>query len=182
MQTMEISQDNEDYAALQVAGEILGGGFISSRIANRLRQQDGVSYGAGGRVNVDSDSKDKSSAAMVYAIYAPENEAKVQQGFREEIARFIAEGITEEELKTTVNGWVQAQTVARAKDNELAGVISTNMYYDRDMSFQKDLEAKVKSLTVADVNTVIKKYFKTFDQWTVSNAGDFKTSETEKDD
>ena len=182
MLAIEISKDNEDYAALQVAGEILGGGFITSRIATRLRQQDGVSYGAGGRVNVDSDSKDKNSGAMVYAIYAPENEAKVQQGFREEIARFIADGITEEELTTTVNGWVEAQTVARAKDNELSRLISSNLYYDREMSFQKSVETKVKSLTVADVNATIKKYFKTFDQWTVSNAGDFKKPEIKKDD
>ncbi|RED43037.1 zinc protease [Winogradskyella eximia] len=178
--SMKVSKEDKDYAALQVAGEILGGGFLSSRIANRLRQQDGVSYGAGGAVSVDNDSKDSNSMAYVYAIYAPENAAKVQQGFKEEIARFIADGITEEELKTTVNGWVEAQSVARAKDNELAGLISSNLYYDRDMSFQKSIEEQLKGLTVADVNTAIKKYFKTFDKWTVSNAGDFKVPEIKK--
>src|SRR5690606_38372339 len=42
----EVSQNDEDYAALQIAGEIFGGGFLNSRIASRLRQQDGVSYAA----------------------------------------------------------------------------------------------------------------------------------------
>lgn len=170
----EASQYDEDYAALQVAGEIFGGGFLNSRIAGRLRQQDGVSYGAGGNVGVDSDPEDKNSSIYVYAIYNPENAAKVQQGFREEIARFIEDGITEEELTNAVNGWVQEQNVSRAKDNELAGTIGNNLYYDRDMNFQKDIEAKVKSLTVADVNKVIKTYFKDFDQWTVVNGGDFQ--------
>jgi zinc protease len=178
--SMKVSKDDKDYAALQVAGEILGGGFISSRIANRLRQQDGVSYGAGGRVNVDNDFKDKRSSAFVYAIYAPENAAKVQQGFTEEIERFIKDGITKEELETTVNGWVQAQSVARAKDNELADLLETNLYYDRDLTFQKNIEVQVKSLTVDQVNTAIKKYFKTFDKWTVSNAGDFKELKVQK--
>jgi len=179
---MATSKYDEDYAALQMAGEILGGGFISSRIANRLRQQDGVSYGAGGRVNVDNNKTDNNSAAMVYAIYAPENAAKVQLGFTEEIARFIKDGITEEELKTAVDGWVQEQSVSRAKDGELSRVINDNMYYDRDLNFQKDIEAKVSSLTVEDVNKAIKKHFKNFEEWTVVNAGDFESFDIKKED
>ncbi len=175
--SFEASQYDDDYAALQVAGEIFGGGFLNSRIAGRLRQKDGVSYGAGGNVGVDSDNKDKNSSVYVYAIYNPENASKVQQGFNEEITRFIKDGITQEELTGVVNGWVQEQNVSRAKDNELARTIGDNMYYDRGMDFQKDIEAKVKSLTVADVNKVIKSYFKAFDQWTVVNGGDFDNPE-----
>ena len=63
----EASQYDDDYAALQVAGEIFGGGFLNSRIAGRLRQQDGVSYGAGGNVGVDGDPKDKNSSMYIYA-------------------------------------------------------------------------------------------------------------------
>ena len=170
------SQVDDDYAALQVASSIFGGGVLSSRITTRLRQQDGVSYGAGGRVSVDADEKDKKSSIMVYAIYAPENASKVQKGFREEIARFIQDGITEEELKVAVTSWVQGQNVSRAKDNELSYLINNNLYFDRDMMFQKHIEDKVTGLTVDDVNKVIKKYFRTFDNWTVINAGDFEKS------
>jgi len=167
------SEYDDDYAALQIAGTIFGGGFLNSRIANRLRQQDGVSYGAGGRVAVDSGKDDENSSILVYAIYAPENAQKVQNGFKEEIERFIKDGVTEEELKNAVDGWVQAQSVSRAKDNELSTVINNNIYYDRDLNFQKNLEEKVKSLTVEQVNAAIKENFKNFDQWTVVNAGDF---------
>jgi len=177
---MQLSKNDEDYAALQMAGEILGGGFLSSRIANRLRQQDGISYGAGANVNVDDDKNDSNSSSFIYAIYAPENAAKVQLGFKEEIARFIADGITEEELKTAVDGWLQGQNVSRAKDNELSRTINNNLYYDRDLSFQKAIEAKVSSLTIADVNKVIKKYFKAFEDWTVVNAGDFEDFDIKK--
>ena len=34
----EYSQYDDDYAALQVAGSVFGGGFLNSRIATRLRQ------------------------------------------------------------------------------------------------------------------------------------------------
>lgn len=174
MMSFEGSQVDEDYAALEIAGNIFGGGFLNSRIADRLRQKDGVSYGAGGRVIVDADPKDKKSSIMVYAIYNPENALKVQTAFDEEIDRFIKDGITEDELKVAVNGWMQGENVSRAKDNELARTINNNLYYDRDMMFYKAIEDKIAALTVEDVNKVIKKYFKSFDNWTVVNAGDFE--------
>ncbi|TVZ55755.1 zinc protease [Lutibacter sp. Hel_I_33_5] len=172
--TFESSQYDNDHAALVVAGSVFGGGFLNSRIAARLRQKDGVSYGAGGGVNVDAQKDDKNSSMFVYAIYAPQNAAKVQLGFKEEIARFIKDGITEEELKNAVKGWIQGQTVSRAKDNEISSLINNNIYYKRDINFQKNLEKKMNTLTVEDVNNAIKKYFKTFNNWSVVNAGDFK--------
>ena len=45
--SMPIKDDNPDYPALLVGNFILGGGGLSSRIADRLRQKDGLSYGAG---------------------------------------------------------------------------------------------------------------------------------------
>ncbi|MDC6351267.1 pitrilysin family protein [Zeaxanthinibacter sp. PT1] len=178
-QSINISEYHEDYAALTIASTILGGGFLNSRIADRLRQKDGVSYGAGAGFQADSDKDDSNSRMFIYAIYAPANYDKVQLGFKEEIARFITDGITEEELKDAINGWVQGRTVSRAKDNELASLVNNNIYYDRDMEFHKSIEDKVTSLTVKDVNAAIKKYIKPFTEWTVVNAGDFKKEGTE---
>ncbi|NNF19767.1 MAG: insulinase family protein, partial [Flavobacteriaceae bacterium] len=178
-QSINISEYHEDYAALTIASTILGGGFLNSRIADRLRQKDGVSYGAGAGFQADSDKDDSNSRMFIYAIYAPANYDKVQLGFKEEIARFIADGITEEELKDAINGWVQGRTVSRAKDNELASLVNNNIYYDRDMEFHKSIEDKVTSLTVEEVNAAIKKYIKPFTEWTVVNAGDFKKEGTE---
>ncbi|WP_339660083.1 pitrilysin family protein [uncultured Polaribacter sp.] len=181
-----ISQDDKEFAALEMAGTIFGGGFLNSRIANRLRQKDGVSYGAGGMVSVDGNKDDKNSTIYVYAIYAPQNAAKVQLGFKEEIALFLKDGITQEELDSAIKGWVQAENVSRAKDAELSSVINDNMYYNRDLNFQKNIEENVKKLTVDDVNKVIKKYFKNIDDWSFVNGGDFKNeinaNETKKID
>ena len=171
---VKISDNHEDYAALNIASTILGGGVLNSRITVRLRQNDGVSYGAGAGFQADSDNQDQNSQMFLYAIYAPANFDKVQLGFKEEIARFISDGITQEELENAVNGWTQGQSVSRAKDNELSSLINNNIYYDRDLSFQKELEAKVAQLTVAEVNAAIKKYVRPFDKWSVVNAGDFK--------
>lgn len=171
--SFKLSQYDEDYAAMQVAGSIFGGGFLNSRVATRLRQKDGVSYGAGAGVGVDGSKDDANSTISIYAIYNPDNYDKVQLGFKEEIARYIKDGITQEELDNAIKGWVQAQNVSRAKDNELSSVINNNIFYDRDMNFQKNIENMVTSLTVEKVNKAIQKYFKPFEQWTVVNAGEY---------
>jgi zinc protease len=75
---IKISEDNKDYAALNIASSILGGGVLNSRIAERLRQNDGVSYGAGAGFQADSDQEDQNSQMFLYAIYAPANYDKIQ--------------------------------------------------------------------------------------------------------
>ena len=171
---IKVSEYSEDYAALTIAATILGGGYSNSRIADRLRQKDGISYGAGAGFQADSDNTDQNSQMYIYAIYAPSNYTKVQLGFKEELARFIKDGITKEELANAVNGWIQGRNVSRAQDNELLTVINNNAFYDRTMVFHQEIEAKISNLTVEDVNKVIKKYILPFDKWTVVNAGDFK--------
>jgi zinc protease len=171
---VEMSQYDEDYPAMIVASSILGGGFLNSRFADRLRQKDGVSYGVGANFSGDGDKEDKNSSIFLYAIYNPDNLEKVQLGFKEELDRFIADGITDEEFTNAVNGWIQGQTVSRAKDNELSSLVNNNIYYERTMDFQKNLEAKMKSLTKEDVEKAIKKYIKPFSEWTIVNGGDFK--------
>ena len=44
--SVPIKDDNPDYPALLVGNFILGGGGLSSRIADRLRQKGGLSYTA----------------------------------------------------------------------------------------------------------------------------------------
>ncbi|HZJ21166.1 MAG TPA: pitrilysin family protein, partial [Pricia sp.] len=93
--SVKISEADEDYPALTIASTILGGGFLNSRIAERLRQKDGVSYGAGAGFQADSSAEDENSTMYLYAIYAPMNYDKVQLGFKEELDRYIKDGITE---------------------------------------------------------------------------------------
>ena len=59
-----------------------------------------------------------------YAIYAPQNLAKLQQAFNEEIARVLAEDFTKEEVEQAKSGWLQSRGVARAQDNELVGTLA----------------------------------------------------------
>jgi predicted Zn-dependent peptidase len=42
-----LRDDDPDYAALVMGNYIIGGGFLNSRLATRIRQKEGISYGVG---------------------------------------------------------------------------------------------------------------------------------------
>ncbi|HYW50610.1 MAG TPA: pitrilysin family protein, partial [Gemmatimonadaceae bacterium] len=92
VQAVKLADGDPDYAAMSLATEILGGGFLKSRMADRLRQKDGLSYGVGSQISVSSG--DSSASLLTYAIYAPQNLDRLQLGFREELDRFVTAGVT----------------------------------------------------------------------------------------
>ncbi|WP_269531810.1 pitrilysin family protein [Chitinimonas sp. BJYL2] len=153
---LPVKDDAPEAQALQVANRVLGGGGLKSRIADRLRQKDGISYGAGSFMQLSS--YESTGALGMFAIYAPQNLAKLKQGVSEEVARLIKDGITEQELADAKSGILQGLLISRTQDGSLASALATQLNLGRTMQFVADNEAKLKAVTVADVNAVIQKY------------------------
>ena len=135
---------------------MLGGGFLSSRLAVRIRQKEGISYGVGS--NLTGSPFEKSGSFMTYAIYAPENAEKLEKAFYEEIEKVVNEGFTADELKAAKSGWLQSRSVSRSKDNELSSRLNNYLYYDRTLAFDAEFDKKVEALTTDQVNTTMKKF------------------------
>jgi zinc protease len=165
-------KDNDpDYPALVAGNFILGGGAISSRIADRLRQKGGLSYTA---ASIFSASPlDPQANLMVLAIYNPSNVAKVVSGVDDELSKILSGGVTPAELDRAKAGFLRQQEVMRTSDNMLASALAENLFVGRTMQFQADLESKIKALTVEEVNSALRKHVDT-KQLSVVTAGDFK--------
>lgn len=73
----EMKDDNPDYPAMVLGNYMLGGGFLNSRLAVRIRQKEGISYGVGS--NFNAGSLDPVANFQSFAIYAPENLARLEQ-------------------------------------------------------------------------------------------------------
>ena len=169
MMRIPISDDHPDYPALVMANQMLGGGFISSRLANRLRQQDGLSYGAGSFFS--ASPYDDNATLGAYAICAPENLEKVEIGFREELQKVIDEGFTQQELDDARKGILQNNRIDRAKDNRLAGQLSNYIDLERTQQWNKAYEQAIKDLTILQVNMTFNKYVNA-DSFSIIKAGD----------
>jgi len=153
---LEIRDDDPDYPALVMGNFILGGGFLNSRLAVRIRQKEGLSYGVGSQFNASSE--DKLGNFTAYAIYAPENVAKLEAAFKEEIQKMLDEGFTGEELEAAKSGYLQNRGMSRSDDRSLSGTLNNYLQLDRNLMWDAKLEKQIMSLTTSQINAAVKKY------------------------
>ncbi|UHQ23632.1 insulinase family protein [Lysobacter sp. 5GHs7-4] len=170
---LSLNDRDADYPALVVANRILGGGG-ASRLYDRIRQKDGLSYGVSSNLDADASrsGRDDAGSLLIQAIAAPQNLDKAEAAMREEYARWIRDGISADELRDAVAGLLTQREQGRASDGAIAGVLSSNLFLDRTMQFQADIDARLKTLTVEEVNAAIRKHFKP-ENLSVYVAGDF---------
>jgi len=166
----EFRDDNTDYPAMVMGNFMLGGGFLNSRLATRIRQKEGLSYGVGSQFS--AGSLDPVGSFFVYAIYAPENVEKLEAAFKDEINKVITTGFTADELAAAKSGWSQQRTVQRAQDGGLAGTLNNYLFINRTLAWDESYEKKVMDLTVEQVNAAVKKYLK-LEMMNIVKAGDF---------
>ncbi len=160
-----------DYPALVVGNHILGGGALSSRLADRVRQQEGLSYTVGSMYR--TYTKEGHGRIMIYAISNPANSDKVVSVINEEIKKLIKDGVTQDEVTKAVDSRLQSSAVSRSTDGGIAGILGSLLAADRDIQSTKDLEDQMKALTPEQVNAAIRKYIKP-EKLIIVTAGDFK--------
>lgn len=170
---LSLKETDPDYPALVAANYILGGG-MKSRLGDRIRQKDGLSYGVGSDLDADAsrDGRDDAGNWSVQAIAAPQNLDKVERAMREELARLVEGGVAADELHDAVSGLLTQREQARASDGTVAGLLGRNLFYGRSMQFSADLDAKFRGLTVEGVNAAIRRHLKP-GEFSVYLAGDF---------
>lgn len=165
-----------DFAAMRVASFIMGGGFLNSRLATRIRQNEGLSYGIS--AGFSTHPIDDRGLFSGYAISAPENSEKVQFSFLDEMELAVSKGFTHEEVEAAKSGMLDSQKRARASDNWIANVLSSNLFFERDMEFVKEQDAKLAAITAEEVSTAFAKHVDP-NRLSIVRAGDFAKAKLE---
>ncbi|RAJ91021.1 zinc protease [Larkinella arboricola] len=168
-----LREDHPDFPALHLANYIVGGGFFDSRLMARLRQKEGISYGAYSSLSVDE--VDAAGRIRMWAIYNPENGERLEAAFREELGKLEAEGFTAEEVQKAQAAIAQNNQVQRAQDSYLAHQWNTYLALNRSFAFAADLEKKIASLTPEQVSAVFNKYI-SYGKLIQVKGGDFEGS------
>ncbi|MGN6153363.1 MAG: M16 family metallopeptidase [Lysobacteraceae bacterium] len=173
---LALNQDDPDYPALVIANRILGGDPLKARLADRLRQKDGLTYGVGSDIGFGTERGENAGLIVIQAIAAPENMARLETGVREELARLVKDGVTEQELRDAVQSLRTEREQWRGDDGAMVGILARNLYLGRTMAWWEAADAKLASLTAAQVNEVLRRRI---DPSTLSvyEAGDFAKAE-----
>jgi len=178
-QPIKMRDDHPDYPALSLAGHLLGGGFLSSRLADRIRDEEGLSYGVGGQFN--ADSIDANGSFFVYAMYAPENRGRLVEVLFEELDDAVENGFGAEEVAQGRRGYLQQLELARSDDGQLMAMLNVHLYLDRDMFYRAGFEQKVSELTAEDVTRAVRAHLDP-ERLSYAVAGDFKQDSSESDE
>jgi zinc protease len=170
---LKLRDDDPDYPALALGSYMLGGGFLNSRLASRIRQKEGISYGVSARLS--ADALDRVGSFSANAIYAPENVNRLEAAFREEIDRALRDGFSAEEVAAAKSGYLQSRQLNRAQDAMLARQLASYRFTNRTYAWDTEFEAKVQALTPAQIATALRKHLDPA-KFSIVKAGDFPDS------
>lgn len=168
---MPMKDTDPDHAALVMANYLLGGAPLSSRLANRVRQNEGLSYSVGSHFN--ADALDKAAMFLIYATCKPANIDKLDKFVHEEVDKMLKEGITEAELRESKQAYLAALKQRRGNDAALAGILLDELEADRTIAYYGQLEKKIAALTVEEVNSAFRRRIDA-KKLVIIRAGDFK--------
>lgn len=153
----EVDAYDEDMPQLALGNYIFGGGFINSRLATRLRQEEGWSYGAGSSLQPGRFSP--RSVFWGWAIGAPQNLDKIEKGFKEELQILLDDGFTQEEIERGISGLLQSRKVERADDEKLAQMLNQIMFHDETLEERQQFEEDLAESSGEEVLEAMKPFF-----------------------
>ena len=142
--------DDADYPALIVANYLFGSSGMDSRLMQRVRQKDGLSYSIGSWMSIGSI--DRAATFGIEAIAAPQNMLKVEAAVKSELERAIKDGFTAAEVAGAKSGILQKRLQSRTRDGNLAGGWNNYLFLNRTFDWSQKLEDKISALTVEQVN------------------------------
>ena len=159
-----------DFPALMLADYIFGASG-SSRLWKRIRETDGLSYDV--RSGAAWSSFDANSGWRVSAIFAPQNQPRVESAINEELARALKDGFTQQEVDDARSSLLKLRQLNRAQDDILRSVLANNLERRRTFASSQAVDDALTALTLAQVNAAWRRYIdasKLVMVW----AGDFK--------
>jgi zinc protease len=165
-----MKDSDPDYAALRLGNFIFGGGTLSSRLGNRIRQKEGLSYGVTSAFT--ASARDANASFTINAITNPKNIDRVETCALEELKSFSADGPSATELADAQKAYAESEKVARTTDIAIAGQIATNLQLGRTFAHLSDLEKRIASLTPDDIKQAFRKHIDP-SKLVIVRAGDF---------
>ncbi|MEM9734385.1 MAG: pitrilysin family protein [Pseudomonadota bacterium] len=149
--------DGNEAEAMDIASEIIGSGS-TSRLYRALVIRDKIATSAGAWYQ--GGSYDSTSFGF-YGSPAPgKTLAEVEAGIDAEIARVIAEGVTQEEVERAQKRLIRSAVFAQDSQSTLARIYGASLTLGSTIEEIQSWPDRIRAVTVEDVNKALAKYLK----------------------
>jgi zinc protease len=152
---LDLNVEDPDYPALMLANYIFGEGGLRTRLMERIRQKDGLSYGGGSQLQ--AGDLDRAGSFTIQAIAAPQNLRRLDKAVRDELARALKDGFTASELAGAKSGLMQQRVQNRSDDGVVASGWTSYLYRGKTFEWSREFEAKMMAATLQQVNAAFRK-------------------------
>jgi zinc protease len=154
--TLPMNEDHPDALALQIAVKALGGSGMHSRLAARLRQKEGLSYGVYAQLRLSAF--DPEGMVALSATFAPKNRAQVERALKEVLNDVRVNGLTQKEINLEVDAMGRELKQALGNDGHLLSVLLRGLETGKKVTYLSDRLVKAQKLTAEDVTNAYRKW------------------------
>ena len=152
---LQTTDEAEDFAALRIAVNILGGNS-DSRLWNRLRETDGMAYSVG--ATLAGSSFEPRTQFAIHASAASDKAEAALASLREELARALKEGFSTEEVERAKKAWAQDRRRYASDERLLAARLAQTMLHGRDFVWLAKYDENIAKLNAAEVTAALRKH------------------------
>lgn len=148
-----IKRNDPDFLALLVGDHILGGGGLVSRLMEEVREKRGLTYGVS-----SSFSPGLHAGAFVVSLQTrPDQAEQARQVAQETLAKFVAEGPTEQELRDAKDNLIGSFALRIDSNRKLLANVANIAWNDLPLDYLDHWTDKIEALTVNDVRSAMQR-------------------------
>ena len=140
-------RNSADFFALTVGNHILGGGGFSARLTEEVREKRGLTYGV-----YSAFAPGLHAGAFTIGLQTRPDQAEQALALvRELLAKFVAEGPTEQELQAAKDNLIGGFALRLDSNRKLLDNVANIAWNDLPLDYLETWTAQVQKLTVADI-------------------------------
>jgi len=166
MGTFGPARMDADFLPAYLGNHILGQFGLMGRIGKIVRSQSGLAYYASSSISAWADVGAWSFSAGVN----PANKDKVVNLIRTQIAEFITNPVTKEELTNSASHLIGRMPMSLESNEGIANAILRMVRFDLGLDYYQNYASIIQSITAKDILVAAKKYLNP-DMLLISSAG-----------
>lgn len=148
-----IKRNDPDFLALLVGDHILGGGGLVSRLMEEVREKRGLTYGVS-----SSFSPGLHAGAFTISLQTrPDQAEQARQVAHDTLAKFVAEGPTEQELRDAKDNLIGSFALRIDSNRKLLANVANIAWNDLPLDYLDHWTDKIEALTVDDVRSAMQR-------------------------